>query len=117
MAGWRIRRNDLPEVIRNLSKEMDKAVGDIADDLSTALTDRAWKDTGILRRTIEPNERWDLHAQVQIGIYLGRGFYSGFQEFGTRKQAPRPVVVPTAHEAEPVYASYMTTAVRRACRV
>lgn len=116
MGGWRVRRNDFRKVIDDLSTQMDKAVGDMADDLSTVLTDRAWKDTGILRRTIEPNERWKFHAQVQVGIYLGHGFYSGFQEFGTRKQAPRPIVVPAAHEAEPIYANYMTTAVRRACR-
>lgn len=116
MAGFRVKKNKFPDVIKALSREVDKAVGDMATDLSSVLEQRAWKDTGILRRTIEPNERWHLHAQVQIGIYLGHGFYSGFQEFGTRHQAARPVVVPAAHEAEPIFANYVETAIRKASR-
>jgi hypothetical protein len=114
--GWRIRRNDLPEIIAALPREVDDAVQVFGRDLAEALNTRVWKDTGILQRTVEPTEQRLMHVQVQIGIYLGHGFYSGFQEFGTSRQAARPVVVPTALESEPVFANYVTNAVKRACR-
>lgn len=114
--GWRIRRNDLPDIIQALPREIDDAVQTFASDLADALQSRVWKNTGVLGRTVEPTNQSKMFATVQVGIYLGKGFYSGFQEFGTHKQAARPIVVPTAFESEPVYANYVTNAVKRACR-
>jgi hypothetical protein len=113
--GWRIKRNDFPDIIRKMPKEIDQAVQDMADDLAIALADRVWVDTGVVQRGIDVYERRDMHARVGVGWYLASGFYTGFQELGTRRQAARPVVVPTAHEAEPIFAAYVEKAVKRAC--
>lgn len=115
--GWRIKRNDFPKVIRQLPHEMDKELGDFADGLSVALSDRVWRDTGVIRRGVDVYERDFLYARIGVGWYLKNGFYSGFNELGTVKQVARPVVVPLAHESEPVFSSYIEKAIKRACRV
>lgn len=111
----RLRRNRIPAVRAAISQEIKGALDDMAEDLTNALEDRVWKDTGVLQGTVDTIERWEHHAKIAIGFYLGHGFYSGFQEQGTVKQAARPVVVPTAHESEPIFASYVEKALKRAC--
>lgn len=112
--GWRVKRNDLPRIIAAFGPACDDAVQDFAGDLEVALEDRVWVDTGMIRRNTEVYNVREYHAEVGVGWYLGKGFYSGFQEFGTSHQAARPIVVPTAHESEPIFAAYVEKAIKRA---
>ena len=113
--GWRVKRNDLPTIIVRLPREVDDSVQEFADDLATAIEDRVWVDTGMIRRNTEVYEQGEYFAAIGVGWYLGQGFYSGFQEFGTVHQGARPVVVPVAHESEPVFANYVEKAIKKAC--
>ena len=114
--GWRIKKNDLPEIAHRLPHDVDKAVQNAADHLGTLLSAVVWKRTGMISRVTTARSRGAMKAEVAVGWYLGRGFYSGFQEFGRRGQAARPIVVPTAQGFVPEYISAMSDAVRRACR-
>ncbi len=113
----RVRRNKLPVIISRLPGAIDDEVQGAAKDLSDYLKGVLWEDKGTIRRVTTEHEAGTFHAEVWVGYYLGRGFYSGFQEFGTVKQAARPIVGPAGFEYEPVYAANMRRAVRRACDV
>jgi hypothetical protein len=114
--GWVVRRNDLGAIARAIPQEVDGAVVDMANDLADLYRITGWKRTGTLTgRAISIDHARDLHAEVKVGYYLGVGFYSGFQEFGTRRQAARPIVADGARAAEPIYASYVEKAVKHAC--
>jgi HK97 gp10 family phage protein len=111
----RVVYNKLPKIIDALPVNIDKEVNDAATDIADVLKSRLWVDTGTLRRVTTDFTPGFNHAEVWIGYYLGKGFYSGFQEWGTVKQDARPIVGPTAHQYETVYASNMEKAVRKAC--
>lgn len=112
--GWRVKRNDFGAVARALPDAIDGAVQDMGGDLGDVLKERGWKRTGTAVSTIEVRDKGVHAVEVAFGWYLGRGFYTGFQEDGTVHQAPRPVVRPAAHEAEPIFAAYVEKAVKRA---
>ncbi len=115
--GVKVLRNDLPAIIRRLPVAIDEEVDSSAEDLAATLKAILWVDTGLIRRVTTDYPPGKNHAEVWIGYYRGRGFYSGFQEFGTVRQAARPIVAPTAHQFEPAYAANMSRAVRKACTV
>lgn len=115
-TGWRVKRNDFPKVLRAMPREIDKGLEAAADDLATTLRPLIWFDTGVLKSTISNRERGIRHIEVVVGWNTGAGFYAAYQEFGTRHQAPRPIVGPTAHIFEPQLRQWMTIHVRRACR-
>lgn len=117
MAGWTVHSNKLPIIIGRLPRAIDDEVDEAGEDLAAVLKGILWVDTGMIRRVTTNHPPGANHTEVQIGFYRGHGFYSGFQEFGTRRQLARPIVVPTAHIFEPTYASNMGRAVRRACAV
>lgn len=117
MAGWRVDFNHLPKIIERLPRAIDSEVDDAGEDLAATLKGILWIDTGMIRRVTTNHPPGENHTEVQIGYYRGHGFYSGFQEFGTRRQVARPIVVPSAHAFEPVYASNMGRAVKKACEV
>lgn len=111
----RVKKNNFGAIARALPDAIDEEVKEAAEDITERLKGILWIDTGTLRRVTRNHEAGSMHAEVWIGYYLGTGFYSGFQEFGTFKQAARPIVGPTAHEYEMVYAHNMERAVRKAC--
>lgn len=113
----RVRKNKFPTIISRLPDAIDDEVQTAAEDLSGYLKGVLWVNSGMIRRVTTEHEGGSMHSEVWVGYYLGRGFYSGFQEFGTVKQAARPIVGPAGFEYEPVYASNMSKAVRRACDV
>jgi hypothetical protein len=113
-VGVRVRYNHFGAIARALPRELDKAVKGTADDMAQELKGTLWEDTGKLRRVTTAWDAGPLHAEVHIGYYLSHGFYSGFQEFGTVKQAARPIVTPTAHRYERVLAENGVRAIRRA---
>ena len=98
-----------------MPKAIDDQVGDTAQKLVDELKTTLWVDTGVVRRVTSVHGRGSMHAEVWIGYNRGHGFYSRFQEWGTVKQKARPIVGPTAHRHEPIYATDMARAVRRAC--
>lgn len=114
--GWRVKRNDFSAVARALPDEIDTAVQDIGGDLADVLRERGWKRTGTAVSTVEVRDKGTHAVEVTFGWYLGRGFYTGFQEDGTVHQGARPVVRPAAEEAGPIFASYAERAVQRASR-
>lgn len=114
--GWRVKMNRLGAVGRAMPRELDDGVQDVADSMVRELKTTLWVDSGVIRRvTTERGNGTGLHAEVDVGWYLGHGFYSGFQEFGTRRQAARPIVTPTAHAYEVQYRLEMAEKVKDAC--
>jgi hypothetical protein len=113
----KVRYNHLGAVARRMPIEIDEGVSDVAEALTRKLKVTLWRDTGMIRRVTSQHDREKFHAEVWIGYYLGKGFYSGFQEFGvaSRGIAPRPIVVPTAHQHERQYHLEMAEHVRKAC--
>lgn len=114
--GWTIRSNRLPDVARALPQHVDKGVNEAADRLSTLLAGVVWKRTGMISRVTTSRSRGEMHAEVAVGWYLGKGFYSGFQEFGTSRQGARPIVLPTAQGFTAEFVEIMKKAVEEACR-
>ena len=114
--GVRVRSNRLGAIADALPREIANAVTEAADSLEQALESRVWIDTGVIKSTVNPRPQGPMHAEVIVGNVQGRGFYARFHEFGTVKMGANPVVGPTAHEFEPVYAQIMTQAVRKAVR-
>lgn len=117
MGRVHVKYNHLPIIIARLPKAIEQEVDDSAEDLASALSTILWVDTGMIRRVTTDKPQGEMHAEVWIGYNRGHGFYSRFQEWGTIKQAARPIVGPTAHTYEPIYASQMSRAVRKACQV
>jgi HK97 gp10 family phage protein len=112
--GWTVRYNHLGAVARHLPKNIDDQVQKTGDDITNILKLTLWVDTRMIRRVTTKVSDRPMHAEVWIGYNRGHGFYSRFQEWGTHKQAARPIVGPTAHVFEPIYAEQMTSAVRKA---
>ena len=117
MAGIRVKWNRLPGIVARLPQAIDEEVDEAGKDLAGYYRRVIWRDSGLLRRVTNPETAGRNHAEVEVGYYLGHGFYSGFQEFGTRKQVARPMVVPGAHIFEPIYAANMGRAIRKACGI
>lgn len=113
----RVRFNKLPRVINDLNGEVNDAVDDTAEVIGRMAQAAAPVRSGVLVRTTKSDAAGDMHAVVEAGIYRGRGFYAGFQEFGTSHHGPQPFMVPSAHAGEPVLVQKTTQAVRRACDV
>lgn len=113
--GFTVKYNRLGAVAKRLSSNAQDAVDEAADALTRELKTTIWRDTALLRDVTKGVNPAPLHAVVQVGYYLGHGFYSGFQEFGTYKQAARPMVAPAAHRMEKQYALEMAQAIRQAC--
>lgn len=118
MGGWHVRRNEFPKIIRALPKAIDDQVDEDGNDLSQDIAEVIWKDTGLLSRITASHPAGSNHCEISVGYYLGHGFYSGFQEFGTRKQAARPIVGPLANAyGATIFPKNMGNAVRQACDV
>lgn len=113
--GWRVRSNHFGAIGVALPRNIDDGVQEVAEAMARELKATLWVDTGMIRRVTTEHAEGKMHAVVWVGYYLGHGFYSGFQEFGTRKQVARPIVGPTAHRYEPQYAKEMGQQVREAC--
>lgn len=110
-----VRYNHLPAVIRAFPRELSDGVDEFANHLEVELKARVWRRTGVVAETIQDRDPSALHATISVGLHEARGFYSRFNEWGTVKQAARPVVGPVAHESEPVFVDIMTKHVRKAC--
>jgi HK97 gp10 family phage protein len=108
--------NRLPDIIERLPRAADKAVDDTARHIEQTIEANAWRDTGVVISTTKTEAAGTLHAEVQVGVKRGRGFYATFLEFGTSKMAARPVVQPAAHAAEPVFAQNMQNEIEDAWR-
>lgn len=117
MGGWRVKYNRLGHVGRAMPKEIDAAVVEVAESMTRRLKSTLWFDRGTIRRVTTEKDLRSMHAEVWVGYYLGKGFYSGFQEFGvaSRGIAPRPIVAPMAHAMERQYRLEMAESIRKAC--
>lgn len=117
MGRVRVIRNDLPETIRKLDKNIDKAVDNTARKMATDLSAIIWYRYGYVQDATVARTRGVDHAEVWCGFHNDLGFYSRFQEWGTIYQNARPLVGPMAHEYEPKFASAMSDAVRDGCNL
>lgn len=106
----------LPDVARAIPKEEADGLEAFATELIEALKSEVWKRHGYISASVTNHSLDPLFADIWIGNIGGLGFYSGFQEFGTKKQAPRPVVAPTAHLMEPRFVQIMSEHLRQAAR-
>lgn len=112
----RVKTNHVPAVMAALPREIDGAVKTEAREMATELQGKVWKRYGYIKgATVPRTATAQYHAEVWVGYNRDQGFYSRFQEWGTIYQAPRPIVGPTAHEHEPLFAQRMTRAVKDAC--
>jgi HK97 gp10 family phage protein len=114
-VGWHVRYNHLGAVAAAMPKAIGGQVDDTARKMVAEFKTTLWVDTGMIRRVTSVHGQSHNHAEVWIGYNRGHGFYSRFQEWGTIKQNARPIVGPTAHRYEPLYAKAMADSVRKAC--
>lgn len=114
MGSVKIRYSHLPAVAKAIPREEEDAIDEFVDKLSDELRSVVWRRLGYISASIKDHSLDPLHADVWIGQIGAIGFYSGFNEFGTVKQAPRPVVGPTAHAMEPVLVEVVTRHLRDA---
>lgn len=106
----------LPDIARAIPHEEEQGIDDAAQELIDLLRGAVWKRRGFIGASIKDHSLDPLAADIWIGIIGEIGFYSGFQEFGTVKQAPRPIVAPTAHMFEPRFVQIMSEHLRKAAR-
>lgn len=116
MPGWHVRYNHFGAIARAMPRRIDDCVNEAATDITNTLKTTLWVDTGMIRRVTTEKLEGLNHAEVWVGYNRGHGFYSRFQEWGTHKQAARPIVGPTAHAYEPIFTIKMTQAIKRAAR-
>jgi HK97 gp10 family phage protein len=111
-----LKTNRVPAVIEAMPKEIDAGVDGEARAMANELQGIVWRRYGYIRgATVARTAGAMYHAEVWVGYNRAQGFYSRFQEWGTIYQAPRPIVGPTAHAHEPLYAQRMAQAVKDAC--
>ncbi len=115
MGRVRVRYNRLPAIMKELPRKIDGAVDEEARIMAQELEQAVWFRYGYVKDATSARTRGRYHAEVWCGLNRSTGFYSRFQEWGTVNQQRRPVVGPTAHAHEPIYARRMTKAVRDAC--
>lgn len=115
--GVRVKYNHLGAIAREMPKAIDQTVDDVAQSMARELKTTLWVDTGLVRRVTVDRSWGRNHAEVWIGYNRGKGFYSRFKEWGTRKQRAQPIVGPTAHRYEQILAREMAIAVARATTV
>jgi HK97 gp10 family phage protein len=104
----------LPAIAHALPDEEEKAIDVFAEELIMALKGAVWKRHGYIGASVKDHSLDPLKADIWIGVIGAIGFYSGFQEFGTVKQAARPVVAPTAHMMEPRLVAIVSDHLRQA---
>lgn len=110
-----VKYNHLAAIAAALPQEIGDGVDETANGINDALRGRLWKRTGVVVSTVQDRDPSRMHALISVGIHHGRGFYSRFNEWGTSKQAARPVVGPVAHEWEPRYYQVMIKHIKIAC--
>lgn len=115
MGRVTVKRNDLPEIIKKLPRAIDDAVDEQARVMAKEIQQVVWYRYGYIEQATQARTAGEMHAEVWCGFNRSTGFYSRFQEWGTRYQAARPIVGPNAHANEPVYAKRVADAVREAC--
>jgi HK97 gp10 family phage protein len=124
--GWTVKYNHLGAVAEELPDRIGKEVQNVADEMVLQLKSTLWIDTGLVRRVTTVDSGQDagadvdaagagMHAQIDVGYNRGHGFYSRFNEWGTIKQAARPIVGPTAEAFRPRFAQEMGQGVAEAC--
>lgn len=113
----KVKTNHVPAVIKAMPEKIDGAVKDEARGMAAELKQIVWYRYGYIKGATVPRIATPMyHAEVWVGYNKEQGFYSRFQEWGTIYQAPRPLVGPTAHAHEPLFAQRMADAVKEACR-
>jgi HK97 gp10 family phage protein len=114
-VGIKVKFNHFGAIGRELPRRIDQEVDDAAEGLARILKGNLWVDTGLVRRVTTDHPPGTNHAEVWIGYNRGRGFYSRFQEWGTVKQAARPIVGPTTEVFRQRYVEEISQAIREAC--
>ena len=117
MGRVRVVRNDIPETIRKLNKNVDRAVDNEARVMADEIAAIVWYRYGYVQDATVARTRGANHAEVWCGFNRSTGFYSRFNEWGTIYQNARPIVGPNAHAHEAIYAKNMADAVRDACNL
>jgi hypothetical protein len=106
----------LPQVAAAIPREEEQAISEFSQELVDTLKGAVWKRWGYVGASVKDHSLDPYRADIWIGAVGAIGFYSGFQELGTKNQAARPVVAPTAHMMEPRLVVIVSEHLRQAAR-
>jgi len=118
----RLKSNRLPRIISQLPDAVDDGVLAAGNALIAELKGGVWKRWGGITSSVKQEKQGLGHTIVGVGGWApdrggaARGFYAGYQEFGTSKQGARPVVVPAAHAFEGDFGTHVGEEVRKVVR-
>lgn len=97
-----VKKNDFPDIARNMPVKAEKVVAKIALDLSAQMKTRAPYEFGFLRGSIRAARVSHAHWRVTVGAEYGI-----YQEYGTRFMAAQPYVAPSVRFIRPVFTKAM----------
>ena len=96
----------IPQLTESVRRKAQAAIAKAASDIEAQAKARAPEDTGLLKNSINEREEGDLRHIVESPVH-----YSIYQEFGTRKMAARPYMVPDVEFVKPSFEMAMRSLV------
>lgn len=91
-----VRSNRLPAIAAMLRPRAEAVISKAAHDIEAAAKSQAPVDTGALRNSIQAHPEAALAWVVAVGVEYGI-----YQEFGTRKMAAQPYLIPAFQRVAP----------------
>lgn len=92
----------IPMVMAAVAAKAALYVAKAAHDIEAHAKDRAPVDTGFLKNSIAARQEAPLAWVVEVGADYGI-----YQEFGTRRMAARPYLIPAVEQVRPSYIAAM----------
>ena len=96
----------IPQLTESVRRKAQAAIAKAASDIEAQAKARAPVDTGLLKNSINEREEGDLRHIVESPVH-----YSIYQEFGTRKMAAQPYMVPAVEFVKPSFEMAMRSLV------
>ena len=96
----------IPQLSAAVKQKAEAAVAKAAADIEAQAKARAPVDIGLLKNSINEREEGDLRHIVESPVH-----YSIYQEFGTRKMAAQPYMVPAVEFVKPSFEMAMRSLV------
>ena len=96
----------IPQLTESVRRKAQAAIAKTASDIEAQAKARAPVDTGLLKNSINERGEGDLRHIVESPVH-----YSIYQEFGTRKMAAQPYMVPAVEFVKPSFEMAMRSLV------